>query len=86
MKFTPGKFYIVKWLDAAAKDDADDKKFGSVVETLGWIVKSNRHGIRIAYERDAAESLEEGEQVGYRGVTDIPRKIIMEAREVDLDA
>ena len=80
MKFTAGNFYVVRWLDAAEQDDQDSEEFGSVMQTAGWVYKSNRYGVRLGNERYKDKG-----DYRYRGITDIPRKIIMDAQEVEVD-
>lgn len=82
MKFEKDEFYLIRWHDAAEQDGPDVAEFGAVMETLGWIVKSNRHGVRLANERYVPPGTGTLE---YRGITDIPRKIILNATHFSLE-
>lgn len=81
VKLNPDKLYIILWHDATDVIDPEKQSMGQMVETVGWVVKSHRHGVRIASERNSPDDPNDEVQE-YRGLADIPRKMIENAWEV----
>jgi hypothetical protein len=76
-KLETGKLYLINWLDASEQEAASEKRFGAVVQTVGWVVKKSRLGIRLGCERYRSDN--DSEEHTYRGITDIPKSLIVEA-------
>jgi len=85
MKPSLGSIYIIRWHDASFNSDQGDgaeAAIGILCDSVGFLVASNKNGIRLAMEKDADTEAEKNPDGGYRFFMDIPRKMILKMTKV----